>query len=145
MVLLGMKHLSNNMLKPIFYNSKSAYILANKIIIVGILLICIYVFSVNIFHLNIRCQYKMTFNRNCFSCGLTRGLFKCFENDFQAANTLNSLSVFFYLYGIMQFSFRNLINFILVKSKSYKTIKIILMIDTIIFLAPIFLKIFLYG
>ncbi len=139
------RNIEVEMFEPNFKNKTNAYLYANKIILFFLVFIFIYVVVVNVFQLNINCQYRLTVNRECFSCGLTRGLYKCMLFDFFSANLLNKNSFFFFLFGITQFGFRIFISFFLSNKKYSEKYKCILFFDLMLFSFPLILKIYSYG
>lgn len=110
-------------------DKKAAYILFCKIIFVFLFLIILYTVLANNTGISLQCQYKINYGKSCRSCGLTRGLYKCFKLDFKNANQLNNQSEFIFIVIISQIFLRILL--ILFSEKLFKniSIKIIVLFD----------------
>ena len=128
-------------------NASETYNLANKIIIIVLLLVLLYPLFTNYFNLGFPCQYKMIYGTECRSCGLTRGLQSCVKFDFLNANKLNSQSTFIFFALIFQIIFRFFLILILKLNvfKLNNNIVGILSLDLFINLTLIIINIKYYG
>ena len=127
--------------------ASETYYLANKIIIIVLLLVLLYPLFTNYFNLGFPCQYKMIYGTECRSCGLTRGLQSCVKFDFINANKLNSQSTFIFFALIFQIIFRFFLILILKLNvfKLNNNIVGILSLDLFINLTLIIINIKYYG
>lgn len=82
------------------------YLLANKMILIICICILLYPLVINLFSINMACQYKLRYGIPCRSCGLTRGLFMCLKNNFKEANIINPQSTFIFISIITQLFIR---------------------------------------
>jgi hypothetical protein len=89
-----------------YLSPSETYYLANKFIILILLLVLLYPFFTKYFNLGFPCQYKLIYGKECRSCGLTRGLQSCVNFDFLNANKLNSQSTFIFIALIFQIILR---------------------------------------
>ena len=76
------------------YSPFKAFLLYNKIILIGICLVALNVFITSSFGLGFKCQYEILFGSKCESCGLTRGLYHFFTLNFKTAHDFNSRSTY---------------------------------------------------
>lgn len=119
-----------------YLSAYETYYLANKVIILILLLVVLYPLFTKYFNLGFPCQYKLIYGTECRSCGLTRGLQSCLKFDFINANKLNSQSTFIFIALICQIMFRFLLilfsrfNFFKTQSKIIKTLSLDLFINT---------------
>jgi len=129
------------------FNKYEAYLLANGMILIILLLMIIYPFLNFRFNLWISCQYKILYGTECRSCGLTRGLWSCIKFDFLTANKYNPQSVFVFFSIIGQLMFRFFLVYIFNFSNNIKprNIKPILIIDILLISMIIITNIICYG
>lgn len=127
-------------------NASETYYLANKIIIIVLLLVLLYPLLTNYFNIGFSCQYKMMYGTECRSCGLTRGLRLCVKFDFLNANKLNSQSTFIFFALVIQIIFRFFLILILKFNffKSNNNIVGILLLDLFLNLTLIIINIKYY-
>jgi hypothetical protein len=130
-----------------YLSTSETYYLANKFIILILLLVLLYPFFTKYFNLGFPCQYKLIYGSECRSCGLTRGLQSCVKFDFINANKLNSQSTFIFIALICQLLFR----FLFILFSRFNFIKLqnnivgILSVDLFINITLIIINIKYYG
>jgi len=54
----------------------------------------------------ISCNFKSIYDKECSSCGLTRGIAECFKGDFNTANDYNAQSFIFFIFILLQLIMR---------------------------------------
>ena len=99
-------------------NLKEGYIFSNKIILILLIIVLIYPYVALKFNIQKQCDLKNYINKECPSCGMTRGLNECYTFNFKKANNYNNQSVFFYFCTIFQIILRSYI--VLIKIKNVK-------------------------
>lgn len=130
-----------------YLSAYETYYLANKVIILILLLVVLYPLFTKYFNLGFPCQYKLIYGAECRSCGLTRGLQSCVKFDFINANKLNSQSTFIFIALICQIMLRFLLmlfsrfNFF----KTHSDIVRILSFDLFINITLIIINLKYYG
>ena len=130
-----------------YLSAYETYYLANKVIILILLLVLLYPLFTKYFNFGFPCQYKLIYGTECRSCGLTRGLESCVKFDFINANKLNSQSTFIFFALIFQIIFRFFLILILKLNvfKLNNNIVGILSLDLFINLTLIIINIKYYG
>lgn len=131
-----------NISKPKFgsinYDLLDTYYMANKILLVLCTIAIIYPIFSDWFKVGFACQYETLNGTHCRSCGLTRGIYACFNGDFKEAIQLNAQSIFFFITFIGQIIFRLIIS-ITNRNKYY------IFIDLIILITLLILNLIIYG
>lgn len=92
-----------------YKNNIETYIYAGKVIFLIFIVSFTYVILINVLHIKIECDFKRTFNKDCVSCGLTRGIFQCIKSNYSYATKLNRNSAFYFLYAIWHLQLRFII------------------------------------
>ncbi len=96
-----------------FYYKKIAHnkfqdiykIISNSLLIMFLIAIIYPIVSCEL-NLNIKCRFKEKYNRDCISCGLTRGFNECLKGNFKMANKYNSFSTFLFFWANSQILIR---------------------------------------
>ena len=122
-------------------NIISTYVLFSKIIIFVILTLFLFLLYFNFSEIGLKCNYKLLYGVDCKSCGITRGLSKCINGEFNEAKNYNSKSTILFLLLLINLFFRvgilSLYKFSEYNFKKHFTkiiaLEIIIMILTIIF------------
>jgi hypothetical protein len=128
-----------------YLSASETYFLANKVIVFTLLLVLLYPIVTKYFNFGFPCQYKLIYNTECRSCGLTRGLQSCVNFDFLNANKLNYQSTFIFIALICQIIFRFILILILKFYRKKNNIIEILSLDLFINLTLIIFNIKYYG
>ena len=118
-----------------YLSAHETYYLANKVIILILLLVLLYPLFTKYFNFGFPCQYKLIYGTECRSCGLTRGLESCVKFDFINANKLNSQSTFIFIALICQIILRFILllfsrfNFIIIRNNMVRILSLDLLIN----------------
>jgi len=132
--------------RGIGHSYSATYLLANKLIVLVILLTLSYVVVMNYFNIEFSCQYQGLYGKECRSCGITRGLWSCFQLDFISANKFNSRSIYTFVTILMQLFYR----FILIAFMGHyqlpnKWLTSLIVIDFLLVAAMFYINLNCYG
>ena len=113
-----------------YLNTAETYDLANKLMLMILLMMFLYPLFTSYLNFGFSCQHKLIYGTECRSCGLTRGLQSCISFDFSTANKFNAQSTFIFFVIISQIIFRISLAFIL-KNKYFTNPKKIIKISSL--------------
>lgn len=130
-----------------YLNTAETYDLANKLMLLILLMVFLYPLFTSYLNFGFSCQHKLIYGTECRSCGLTRGLQSCISFDFSTANKFNVQSTFIFFVIICQIIFRISLAFIL-KNKYFTNPKNIIKItslDVFIIISLLIFNLKYYG